>query len=135
MLDTKLLRENFDSTKEALLKRGFHLEKNVFQSLDGNRKLLQVEVESLQSARNKLSSEFGEKKKSGESTDHLKKQVDEINLSLKTKEEELNKLSLELNDFLMGIPNIPDESVPVGKDENENVVTVSYTHLTLPTIE
>tara|TARA_Y100001936_G_C16041047_1_gene651584 strand:+ start:252 stop:1499 length:1248 start_codon:yes stop_codon:yes gene_type:complete len=126
MLDTKLLRENFDSTKEALLKRGFHLEKNVFQSLDGNRKLLQVEVESLQSARNKLSSEFGEKKKSGESTDHLKKQVDEINLSLKTKEEELNKLSLELNDFLMGIPNIPDESVPVGKDENENVVIEQF---------
>ena len=126
MLDTKLLRENFDSTKEALLKRGFHLEKNVFQSLDGNRKLLQVEVESLQSARNKLSSEFGEKKKSGESTDHLKKQVDEINLSLKTKEEELNKLSLELNDFLMGIPNIPDESVPVGKDENENVVVKQF---------
>tara|TARA_B100000614_G_C14531765_1_gene486808 strand:+ start:364 stop:1611 length:1248 start_codon:yes stop_codon:yes gene_type:complete len=126
MLDTKLLRENFDSTKEALLKRGFHLEKNVFQSLDGNRKLLQVEVESLQSARNKLSSEFGEKKKSGESTDHLKKQVDEINLSLKTKEEELNKLTLELNDFLMGIPNIPDESVPVGKDENENVVIEQF---------
>ena len=126
MLDTKLLRENFDSTKEALLKRGFHLEKNVFQSLDGNRKLLQVEVESLQSARNKLSSEFGEKKKSGESTDHLKKQVDEINLSLKTKEEELNKLILELNDFLMGIPNIPDESVPVGKDENENVVIEQF---------
>ena len=126
MLDTKLLRENFDSTKEALLKRGFHLEKNVFQSLDGNRKSLQVEVESLQSARNKLSSEFGEKKKSGESTDHLKKQVDEINLSLKTKEEELNKLSLELNDFLMGIPNIPDESVPVGKDENENVVIKQF---------
>ena len=126
MLDTKLLRENFDSTKEALLKRGFHLEKNVFQSLDGNRKLLQVEVESLQSARNKLSSEFGEKKNSGESTDHLKKQVDEINLSLKTKEEELNKLTLELNDFLMGIPNIPDESVPVGKDENENVVVKQF---------
>ena len=126
MLDTKLLRENFDSTKEALLKRGFHLEKNVFQSLDGNRKSLQVEVESLQSARNKLSSEFGEKKKSGESTDHLKKQVDEINLSLKTKEEELNKLTLELNDFLMGIPNIPDESVPVGKDENENVVIEQF---------
>ena len=126
MLDTKLLRENFDSTKEALLKRGFHLEKNVFQSLDGNRKSLQVEVESLQSTRNKLSSEFGEKKKSGESTDHLKKQVDEINLSLKTKEEELNKLTLELNDFLMGIPNIPDESVPVGKDENENVVIEQF---------
>ena len=126
MLDTKLLRENFDNTKEALLKKGFHLEKNVFQSLDGNRKSLQVEVESLQSARNKLSSEFGEKKKSGESTDHLKKQVDEINLSLKTKEEELNKLSLELNDFLMGIPNIPDESVPVGKDENENVVIEQF---------
>ena len=62
MLDTKLLRENFNSVKEELSKRGFFIEQNVFESLDSKRKSLQVKVETLQSERNKLSSEFGKKK-------------------------------------------------------------------------
>ena len=126
MLDTKLLRENFNSVKEELSKRGFFIEQNVFESLDGKRKSLQVKVETLQSERNKLSSEFGKKKKTGESTDQLKIKVDEINSNLKIKEDELGQLTLKLNDFLMGIPNIPHESVPVGKDESENIVVKKY---------
>ena len=126
MLDKKLLRENFNSVKEELSKRGFFIEQNVFESLDGKRKSLQVKVETLQSERNKLSSEFGKKKKTGESTDQLKIKVDEINSNLKIKEDELGQLTLKLNDFLMGIPNIPHESVPVGKDESENIVVKKY---------
>ena len=126
MLDTKLLRENFNSVKEELSKRGFFIEQNVFESLDSKRKSLQVKVETLQSERNKLSSEFGKKKKTGESTDQLKIKVDEINSNLKIKEDELGQLTLKLNDFLMGIPNIPHESVPVGKDESENIVVKKY---------
>ena len=126
MLDTKLLRENFNSVKEELSKRGFFIEQNVFESLDSKRKSLQVEVETLQSERNKLSTEFGKKKKTGESTEQLKIKVDEINSNLKIKEDEFGQLTLKLNDFLMGIPNIPHESVPVGKDESENVVIKKY---------
>ena len=126
MLDKKLLRENFNSVKEELSKRGFFIEQNVFESLDSKRKSLQVKVETLQSERNKLSSEFGKKKKTGESTDQLKIKVDEINSNLKIKEDELGQLTLKLNDFLMGIPNIPHESVPVGKDESENIVVKKY---------
>jgi len=126
MLDTKLLRENFNFIKKELSKRGFLIEQNVFESLDSKRKSLQVEVETLQSERNKLSTEFGKKKKTGESTEQLKTKVDEINSNLKIKEDEFGQLTLKLNDFLMGIPNIPHESVPVGKDESENVVIKKY---------
>ena len=122
MLDTKLLREDFNNIKTALLKRGFDIDQKKFESIDATRKSIQVEVENLQSERNSISAEFGQKKKSGESTDDLKIKVDEVNLSLGNKEEDLNKVLKELNDFLMDIPNIPDESVPIGKDETENVV-------------
>lgn len=126
MLDTKLLRENFNFIKKELSKRGFLIVQNVFESLDSKRKSLQVEVETLQSERNKLSTEFGKKKKTGESTEQLKIKVDEINSNLKIKEDEFGQLTIKLNDFLMGLPNIPHESVPVGKDESENVVIKKY---------
>jgi len=122
MIDTKLLREDFSNIKISLLKRGFDIDQKKFESIDANRKSIQVEVENLQSERNSISAEFGIKKKSGENTDDLKNRVDQVNLSLGNKEEDLNKVLKELNDFLMDIPNIPDESVPIGRDETENVV-------------
>ena len=130
MLDTKLLREDFSNIKTALLKRGFNIDQEKFESIDAKRKSLQVEVENLQSERNIISAEFGQKKKSGENTDNLKVKVDKINLSLGNKEEELNKVLKELNDFLMDIPNTPDESVPIGKDESENVVIKKFGEVT-----
>ena len=122
MIDTKLLREEFSTIKNSLMKRGFDIDQKKFESIDALRKSLQVEVENLQSERNNISAEFGQKKKSGESTDELKAKVDRINLNLGNKEEDLNKVLQELNAFLMEIPNTPDESVPIGKDETENVV-------------
>ena len=122
MIDTKLLREEFSTIKNSLMKRGFDIDQKKFESIDALRKSLQVEVENLQSERNNISAEFGQKKKSGESTDELKAKVDQINLNLGNKEEDLNKVLQEINAFLMEIPNTPDESVPIGKDETENVV-------------
>ena len=122
MLDTKLLRENFDEVKKSLANRGFELDKNHFDEIDKQRKSLQIEVENLQSERKKLSSEYGERKKSGQDTEEIKSKVDSINTTLKDKEDELNNYLEKLNDFLMGIPNIHDDSVPTGSDENDNVV-------------
>ena len=122
MIDTKLLREEFSTIKNSLMKRGFDIDQKKFESIDARRKSLQIEVENLQSERNNISAEFGQKKKSGESTDELKAKVDRINLNLGNKEEDLNKVLQEINAFLMEIPNTPDESVPIGKDETENVV-------------
>ena len=130
MLDTKLLREDFSNIKTALLKRGFDIDQEKFESIDAQRKSLQVEVENLQSERNSISAEFGKKKKSGENTDDLKAKVDKINVNLGNKDEELNKVLKELNDFLMEIPNTPDESVPIGKDESENVVIKKFGEVT-----
>ena len=122
MIDTKLLREEFSTIKNSLMRRGFDIDQKKFESIDVRRKSLQIEVENLQSERNNISAEFGQKKKSGESTDELKAKVDQINLNLGNKEEDLNKVLQEINAFLMEIPNTPDESVPIGKDETENVV-------------
>ena len=72
MIDTKLLREEFSTIKNSLMKRGFDIDQKKFESIDARRKSLQVEVENLQSERNNISAEFGQKKKSGESTDELK---------------------------------------------------------------
>ena len=122
MIDTKLLREEFSTIKNSLMRRGFDIDQKKFESIDSHRKSLQVEVENLQSERNNISAEFGQKKKSGENTDELKAKVDQINLNLGNKEEDLNNVLQEINAFLMEIPNTPDESVPIGKDETENVV-------------
>ena len=130
MIDTKLLREEFSTIKNSLMKRGFDIDQKKFESIDALRKSLQVEVENLQSERNNISAEFGQKKKSGESTDELKAKVDQINLNLGNKEEDLNKVLQEINAFLMEIPNTPDESVPIGKDETENVVIKKCGELT-----
>ena len=130
MIDTKLLREDFSNIKTALLKRGFDINQEKFESIDAQRKSLQVEVENLQSERNSVSAEFGKKKKSGENTDDLKAKVDKINVNLGNKDEELNKVLKKLNNFLMEIPNTPDESVPIGKDESENVVIKKFGEVT-----
>ena len=122
MIDTKLLREDFSNIKKSLLKRGFNIDQQKFESIDSQRKSLQVEVENLQSDRNTISAEFGQKKKLGENTDDLKTKVDQINLNLGNKEEDLNRVLKELNSFLMEIPNTPDVTVPIGDDETENVV-------------
>ena len=130
MIDTKLLREDFSNIKKSLLKRGFNIDQQKFESIDSQRKSLQVEVENLQSDRNTISAEFGQKKKLGENTDDLKTKVDQVNVNLGNKDEELNKVLKELNNFLMEIPNTPDESVPTGKDESENVVIKKFGEVT-----
>ena len=122
MIDTKLLREDFSNIKKSLLKRGFNIDQQKFESIDSQRKSLQVEVENLQSDRNTISAEFGQKKKLGENTDDLKTKVDQVNVNLGNKEEDLNRVLKELNSFLMEIPNTPDVTVPIGDDETENVV-------------
>ena len=122
MLDIKNLRENFNDIKKMLSRRGFNLDQDRFESLDEKRKILQVSVENLQADRKKLSSEYGKLKSSGEDVDALKITIDKINSELDEKDNELQILLKEIQNFLLDIPNIPDQSVPDGKDENDNVV-------------
>ncbi|MDC1007464.1 serine--tRNA ligase [Gammaproteobacteria bacterium] len=122
MIDLKFLRDNSDDIEKLLARRGYSLQKDKFIALDLERKSLQVEVESLQSDRKVLSNDFGKLKSSGENTDNLKKKIDLINDNLKIKNESLNLILESINSILLDIPNIPHESTPDGKNENDNVV-------------
>ena len=122
MIDIKDLRDSIDEVEKSLARRGYSLNKDKFIDLDGQRKSLQVEVESLQSNRKNLSNDFGKLKSSGEDTEDLKKKIDSINDNLKSKNESLNLILDSINSILLDIPNIPHESTPDGKNESENVV-------------
>ena len=122
MIDIKDLRDSIDEVEKSLARRGYSLNKDKFIDLDGQRKSLQVEVESLQSNRKNLSNDFGKLKSSGEDTEDLKKKIDAINNNLKSKNESLNLILDSINSILLDIPNIPHESTPDGKNENDNVV-------------
>ena len=122
MINIKNLRDDIDTVASALATRGYELNKPIFIELEGERKVLQVEVESLQFDRKNLSNEFGKLKSEGKSTDELKDQIDQINNALKLKDSLLQVILEKMNTFLLDIPNIPHESTPVGKNEDNNVV-------------
>ena len=122
MINIKNLRDDIDTVASALATRGYELNKAIFIELEGERKVLQVEVESLQSDRKNLSNEFGKLKSEGKDTGELKDQIDQINNALKLKDSLLQAILEKMNTFLLDIPNIPHESTPVGKNEDDNVV-------------
>ena len=126
MLDIKKLRESFQEVKDSLSSRGYDIDIGLFQSLDEKRKVLQITVENLQAERKKLSAEYGKLKASGDDIEQLKTTIDENNTELEAKDKELQIILIQINDFLLDIPNIPDSSVPEGKDENDNVVIKHY---------
>ena len=122
MINIKNLREDINQVSTSLLTRGYELDVDSFVSLDEQRKVLQVEVEELQSQRKILSNDFGKMKSNNEDTTSLKVEIDKINDVLDKKDENLQLLLNEINAFLLNIPNIPNANVPLGKNETENVV-------------
>jgi len=122
MIDIKNLRDNIDAISVALLRRGYKLDSKKFKALDSDRKDLQVNVETLQSTRKKLSEEFGKLRASGSDTTLLKEEIDNINADLKKENELLNALLESINEYLLDIPNIPDQSTPDGSSENDNIL-------------
>ena len=122
MIDVKLLRDTPNEVRDRLKSRGYDLNIAYFEELDEIRKVLQVEVEQLQSQRKNLSAEFGKAKASGQNVNDLKSQVDKVNSDLKVKDDKLQNLLTDINNFLLDIPNIPRSDVPVGNNEDDNVV-------------
>ena len=122
MIDIKQLREDIEGVASALSSRGFELDVELFVDLDDKRKLLQVDTEHLQSQRKNLSGDYGKLKSQGGDTVDLKIRIDTINSDLKVKDEALQLIQSQLNDFLYNIPNIPNKDVPLGRDETENKV-------------
>ncbi|MBV7297620.1 serine--tRNA ligase [Enterovibrio paralichthyis] len=121
MLDSKLLRTELDATAEKLARRGFKLDVDTLRNLEEKRKSLQVRTEELQAERNARSKSIGQAKAKGEDIQPLLAAVENLGDELNKAKAELAELQDQLNDVILGIPNLADDVVPVGKDETENV--------------
>ncbi|MBW1797593.1 MAG: serine--tRNA ligase [Deltaproteobacteria bacterium] len=122
MLDLKFVRSNLGSIKEMLKTRGYDLDISRFETLDQERRTRLIVLEELRHRRNKVSDEIAAMKKRGEDASSVIAEMKEVSSDIKEKEKELPRFVDELNELLMFIPNLPHESVPVGKDETENPV-------------
>jgi len=121
MLDPQLLRTDLDATAEKLARRGFVLDTETLSALEQQRKKIQIETESLQSERNTRSKAIGKAKAAGEDIQPLLDEVASLGDKLKTAETELSSLQSQLQEIILGIPNIPFDDVPDGKNEDDNL--------------
>ncbi|WP_282176682.1 serine--tRNA ligase [Vibrio nereis] len=123
MLDSKLLRTELDETAAKLARRGFTLDVETIRNLEEQRKSIQVEVENLQSTRNSISKQIGQKMAAGdkEGAEEIKKQIGTLGSDLDAKKVELDAVMSQLEEITLSVPNLPADDVPDGKDENDNV--------------
>ena len=121
MLDPNLLRNELNVVAKNLARRGFKLDVDTISQLEEKRKVLQVETESLQAQRNARSKAIGEAKARGEDITAVREEVNKLGEKLNNAKAELEILLAKIKDITSTIPNIPDDSVPDGKDENDNV--------------
>ena len=121
MLDPKFLRNELEVTAERLATRGFILDVDRLSKLEEKRKSLQVTTEELQASRNAISKSIGQAKAKGEGVAPIMAQVGTLGAELDANKLELAALLDELNAIAMSVPNLPDESAPIGADESENV--------------
>ncbi|MES2370040.1 MAG: serine--tRNA ligase [Pseudomonadota bacterium] len=121
MLDIQLLRKDAAIVAERLAARGFVLDTARFETLEAERKTIQTRTQEAQSRRNTLSKQIGMMKGKGEDTTTVMAEVAGLGDEQKQLESRLSELQAELNDFLMGVPNLPHESVAHGLDETANV--------------
>ena len=121
MLDPKLLRTDLTALKEKLATRGYELDVAFWTDVETKRKELQVRTEELQAQKNAGAKKIGELKRSGENADDLLAQMEKVSDEMKTAENELRDLQTVITNASLTIPNLPDDSVPVGADESDNV--------------
>ncbi len=120
MLDPKLIRNDLEGTAEKLERRGFKLDSEKLAALEAERKKLQIETQDLQSLRNNSAKSIGRAKASGEDVAPLLAAVADLGDKLKDAEVRLAEIQQQLDEILMGVPNIPHVSTPLGIDENDN---------------
>ncbi len=120
MLDPQLIRNNLDEVAEKLARRGFIVEQEQLLKLEIARKQCQTETQQLQNERNRSSKEIGKAKAAGKDIFELLANVADSGEQLKSLETKLNDIQEQLNNILMGIPNIPHETVPSGHTEADN---------------
>ena len=121
MLDSKLLRTNLQDVADRLASRGFKLDVARIDALEAKRKEVQTLTEKLQAERNAISKSIGQAKARGEDIAPLMASVETMGSDLANGKAELDVIQTELDAILLGLPNLPDASVPVGADEDGNV--------------
>ncbi|MEI8029745.1 MAG: serine--tRNA ligase [Comamonadaceae bacterium] len=133
MLDITLLRKNLDSVVARLETRKrpqLFLDVNAFQALETERKTIQMRTEELQGKRNSLSKQIGQLKGKGAAgqseADAAMAEVAGLKSELEASATRLDQIQTDLQSLLLGVPNLPHESVPVGADEHANVVVRSW---------
>ncbi len=121
MHDLAFFRANLDAIAERLATRGFTLVVDEFRELDAKRRAAITESEQLKAQRNAESVEIGKLRKQGVDTSERQRSVREIGERIAALEEQASKLDEEFRERLAGVPNVPHESVPVGRGEEDNV--------------
>ena len=121
MIDIQLLRKDIDGVAARLATRQFKLDVAAFNALEAQRKQIQTRTEELQGRRNSLSKQIGMLKGKGEDASAVMAEVGGIGDELKASAQQLDQVQTALSDFMLALPNLPHESVPVGQDENANV--------------
>jgi len=122
MLDIQLIRKDLAAVAQRLATRGVTLDTARIEALESERKTIQTQTQELQSRRNQLSKQIGALRGKGEDTTALMAEVNGLGDTLKASEARLDGIQEELSALLMGVPNLPHESVPIGRDEKDNVV-------------
>jgi len=121
VLDAKFVRDNFDMVQAALRSRGLAVDLQDFLAADGARRRLLAEVEQLKHRRNTLSEEVGRRKRQGQDASALVAETKELGDRIKKLDEEVRSCEERVEIVLLTVPNLPHESVPVGRDGNHNV--------------
>ena len=121
MLDPKLLRNNIAFVTRELLRRGFALDIDEYQSLEADRRSLQAETENLQNERNVKSKLIGQAKAKGEDVSPLLAEVSGLGEKLDLAKKRFGEVREQLEQLLKSVPNLPDASVPEGEDESGNI--------------
>ncbi|AKC32165.1 serine--tRNA ligase [Candidatus Pantoea carbekii] len=120
MLDPNILRNQPDIVAEKLAHRGFKLDLEMLRYLEERRRTVQVETENLQAERNSLSRTIGQTKARGCNIEPIYQKVNMLGKCLDTYKKELDSLKNEIRDFVLLLPNLPADDVPIGKDNTEN---------------
>ena len=121
MIDPKLLRNNPELVAENLAARNFVVDVDILKSIEQQRKTLQMAMEDLQSQRNQQSKSIGKAKATGQDIAPLMAAVENLGEQLESQKTQLQDIQQQWDDIVMGFPNMLDESVPAGQDENDNV--------------
>jgi len=122
VLDLRFVRRNLEIIATSLKKRGSDLNVNEFLQLDQRRREILAKVETLRAKRNRVTSEIPQKKHTHEDITSLLQEAKTLSRQIEALDKELKEVERGIYDFLVNLPNIPHPSVPIGKDETENVV-------------